>query len=89
MVHDILPLLRPEFFPEGAGDSHARWLECVAREADALVCVSQAVADETMAWLREHGHSRAGDLRVEVVHHGADLDASHPTTGMPPEALSS
>ncbi|HYD80944.1 MAG TPA: glycosyltransferase [Paucimonas sp.] len=95
LVHDILPILRPEFFPDRADESHAQWLACVAANADRLVCISQAVADETRRWLEQQvgGDGVAGiaavdlaRLKFAVVHHGADIDASAPTTGLPQDA---
>jgi glycosyltransferase involved in cell wall biosynthesis len=85
MVHDILPVLRPDFFPPGAEREFGDWLRTVGKEADCLVCISAAVADETRAWL---GTQPAGATlpRFAVLHHGADIAASQPSTGLPPEA---
>ena len=83
LVHDILPVTRPEFFPDGAGDTHAAWLRAIAAEADSLICISQAVADETKGWLQSVGISAAG---YTVLHHGADLDRSFPSSGLPEDA---
>ncbi len=84
LVHDILPVTRPEFFPEHAGDTHADWLRAIAVEADSLICISQAVADETQAWLQADGVQ--SDAAFPVLHHGADLDRSFPSTGLPEDA---
>ncbi|WP_136417628.1 glycosyltransferase [Herbaspirillum sp. ST 5-3] len=86
LVHDILPVLRPEFFPEHADQLHARWLDAVAENADRLICISQAVADETSLWLRQHGHADLGRLKFAVIHHGADIAASFPSCGIPEDA---
>jgi len=86
LIHDILPITHPQFFPDGAGDMHARWLECIAGEADRLVCISRAVADDTRAWLMSRNHPAAGTLRFDVVHHGADIAASAPSAGLPADA---
>ncbi len=84
LVHDILPVTQPEFFPEHAGDTHVGWLRAIASESDSLICISQAVADETQAWLRADGvQSKAA---FPVLHHGADLDRSFPSTGLPEDA---
>ncbi|HEY0847589.1 MAG TPA: glycosyltransferase [Noviherbaspirillum sp.] len=83
LVHDILPILRPEFFPEGTDQHHAAWLSTIATHADRLVCISQAVADEVQTWLTQNGHARVQRLKYAVVHHGADIGASVPSSGMP------
>ena len=79
LVHDLLPVLRPEFFPPHADITHGAWLRCVAGEADRLICISQAVADELAAWMDHEKITRRAGLKLEVLHHGADL-------GTPPEA---
>ena len=53
IVYDILPILRPDCFPEGAEIGHQQWLEVMARNSDQMVCISKAVADETQLYLRE------------------------------------
>ncbi|MFK3740091.1 glycosyltransferase [Massilia sp. TN1-12] len=84
MVHDILPVLQPAFFPPGAEREFADWLRAVGGAADCLVCISAAVADETRAWL---GAENVGRLpEFAVLHHGADINASDPSTGLPPDA---
>jgi glycosyltransferase involved in cell wall biosynthesis len=86
MVHDILPVLRPDFFPPGAEREFADWLRTVAREADGLVCISAAVADETRAWLAADAPTGTTLPQFMVLHHGADINASQPSTGLPPDA---
>ncbi|WP_342116628.1 glycosyltransferase [Pseudoduganella sp. OTU4001] len=85
LVHDLLPVLRPDFFPPGTDKVFAAWLSAVADNADRLVCISAAVADETRAWLTAQAPRRALP-EMAVVHHGADIDASQPSTGMPDDA---
>ncbi len=86
LIHDILPILRPEFFPDHADILHGEWLDCVAKNADRLVCISQAVADEVIACLKHRDHPDADRVNTAVVHHGADIAASKPSTGMPDDA---
>jgi glycosyltransferase involved in cell wall biosynthesis len=86
LVHDLLPVLHPEFFPEHADEQHARWLDCIAREADRLICISHAVADEVRARLEPSGAAAEGLPQMAVLHHGSDIAASAPTLGMPADA---
>ncbi|MDB5949133.1 MAG: hypothetical protein JWR65_988 [Massilia sp.] len=72
LIHDLLPVLQPQFFPPGADRGHAEWLSCIGQQADRLVCISAAVAQETRAWLALHG---ARVPAIAVVHHGADIAA--------------
>ena len=70
LIHDLLPVLQPQFFPPGAERGHAEWLACIAQHADRLVCISAAVAQETRTWLAARGAKLPA---IAVVHHGADI----------------
>ncbi|MCE5360909.1 MAG: glycosyltransferase [Acidithiobacillus sp.] len=85
MVHDLLPVLMPEVFPDGAQNCHQRWLETIA-QFDGVVCVTRAVADDMIDWLRTFGAQRHRPLKVAWSHLGLNIDDSVPTTGMPPDA---
>lgn len=74
-VYDFLPVLRPEFFPAGADRVHAEWLRSVCANADRLVCISGAVADETRGWIASQSIA-APHPQVGALHLGADLDGA-------------
>ena len=83
VVYDILPIKMPELFPPISTVIHNAWLEAVASVADQLICISQAVADDVAAWLKENCHSRADSVEVSSWHLGADIGSSAPTRGVP------
>lgn len=86
LVHDLLPLQRPDCFGPGARETHQRWLETVAA-ADFAVCVSQAVADELHDWLDCFGApGPRPPFALHVSHNGADLEAAAPSRGLPDDA---
>jgi glycosyltransferase involved in cell wall biosynthesis len=72
MVYDLLPVLRPEFFPSGAGQGHAAWLAVAAAQADRLISISDAVRQDLRAWLASQPDAPAPQLAV--LHLGADID---------------
>lgn len=78
VVYDLLPIKRPSMFIAGARPWFEQWLTSVATVADGLVCISRAVADETLEWLDTYPVARKGELQVGYFHLGADLDASAP-----------
>ncbi|GEO17255.1 glycosyltransferase [Microvirga aerophila] len=86
MVYDVLPLTRPEFFPDRFSEMHARWLNAVAHSGDRLICISQAVADETGQWLEANRAEALDHLEITALHLGADIAASAPTMGLPEDA---
>ncbi|MGO4380668.1 glycosyltransferase [Pseudoduganella sp. RAF19] len=87
LVHDLLPVLRPEFFPSNTDITHGAWLRCIAAEADRLVCISKAVADELDGWLHEQQAPRRAGQKLEVLHHGADIGGPVPEAVQDTELL--
>ncbi|WP_353400717.1 glycosyltransferase family 4 protein, partial [Duganella hordei] len=75
LVHDLLPVLRPEFFPSGAALTHGGWLACIAAQADRVICISDAVRQELRQWLRQQD-ADAVPPKLAVLHHGADIGAA-------------
>jgi glycosyltransferase involved in cell wall biosynthesis len=87
VVYDLLPVLRPDFFPVGADNYFVAYLDTISAVSDSLVCISRAVADELHDWLAARPHrQRDTPLPLGYFHLGADLGASAPSTGLPPHA---
>ncbi|MES2187012.1 MAG: glycosyltransferase [Pseudomonadota bacterium] len=84
VVYDLLPLLRPDVFPDGTADNHERWLRVVLGQGDSVVCISRAVAGELKTWARDH--LPAASAAIGSFHLGADMASSAPTRGMPADA---
>lgn len=84
VVYDLLPVLRHEFFPEGAGQTQVAWLRAVSSCAHQILCISRAVADDLASWLAAE-QIDAPTLRA--LHLGADLDDADQNLlaeGLPP-----
>ena len=86
LVYDLLPILRPEFFPEGAATVHAAWLKTIVQFATQLICISNAVADELRVWLAANVPPNNNQLLINAVHLGADILTSVPSLGLPKNA---
>jgi glycosyltransferase involved in cell wall biosynthesis len=78
LIHDLLPVLRPEFFPSDADLGHGAWLAGIAANADRLICISDAVRQEMMDWLDRHQPEGAKRVKLAVLHHGADIGSGAP-----------
>lgn len=78
MVYDLLSILQPEHFPEGAADIFTKWLKVVG-ESDGAICISQAVADDLQHWMQNKQWSRLRSYQIAVNHLGADVDGSAST----------
>lgn len=85
VIYDLLPVLRPDVFVDGARDGFLPWLETVA-QFDGAICISRAVADELQMWLQGHGPKRERPFAVQWFHLGADAENNAPSTDMPAEA---
>jgi glycosyltransferase involved in cell wall biosynthesis len=86
VVYDLLPMLRPDVFPFGTEQYFGDFLRTVHAVSDGVICISRAVADELAAWYGAQGLRRRLPLQLGWFHLGADIDASAPSTGMPPDA---
>jgi glycosyltransferase involved in cell wall biosynthesis len=86
LVHDLLPVLRPEFFPAGAAEGHAAWLAAITAEADSLISISAAVREELRAWQTALPAAPARLPQLHVLHHGADFTQAAVPEGAPPGA---
>ena len=85
VVYDLLCILMPYHFVEGAVDGHSRWLEVVA-DSDGAVCISRTVADELNTWIEIHGPKRLCPFKISWFHLGADVENSVHSFGIPDDA---
>lgn len=81
VVYDLVPVLMPDVFPEGAKTGHHRWLETLSR-FDSAICISRAVADDLYTWLQTYGGKRERPFALNWFHLGGDTQNSVPTTGL-------
>lgn len=86
VVHDILPLLLPEYFPKAVGKKVIdKWVRELARHSG-TICVSATVAGQLEEWITANEVPTNPHFRYDFFHHGSDLESSVPTQGMPAEA---
>lgn len=85
VVHDLLPLMMPDCFPDGTEDGFCRWLDTVV-ESDGAICVSKATADNLKQWIIDRTHQRLSHFKIGWSHNGADIEGSVPTKGLPSDA---
>lgn len=73
VVYDILPVIRPQYFPEFAVKLFGEMMSSLS-ESDGAMCISQSVANELRDWMATHAEHRADDFLIDWFHLGADLD---------------
>jgi glycosyltransferase involved in cell wall biosynthesis len=86
LIHDLLPIQMPEFFPAGNEEGFTQWLKVIA-ECDGAVCVSETTAKDLEKWLlRNTNWERKRPFHVAWSHNGADVASSMPSKGRPADA---
>lgn len=83
IVYDILLVQHPEWWPEGTSVIFEAWLRSISEVATGLFCISEAVAEEVRAWLKQNPPQRLSGPRVSSFHLGADVENSLPSKGIP------
>lgn len=86
VVHDILPLLLPEYFPDSVGQQViAKWVAELARHSGAI-CVSATVSKQLAEWMSDNEIPLNARFRLDWFHHGSDVESSVPSRGIPADA---
>jgi glycosyltransferase involved in cell wall biosynthesis len=87
MVYDLLPIQFPEFWePQYSFHLVAEeWLSLITN-FDGAVCISKAVANDLVEWMKTNTLPRLLPFKIDWFHLGADIDNSHPTKGLPDDA---
>ena len=81
LIHDILPVTHPHWFPRHLPPIMRQWLLTLAELADGCVCVSATTAEALADWWRAEGIESPPSLVVS--HNGADPVGYDPEVGLP------
>ena len=73
LIHDVLPLLQPDRFPEWAVEDFRKWFIPLCEFSDGLICVSRSVADGLVGWLEAEQPLRQRPLKIGYSYSGADV----------------
>lgn len=87
LVHDLLPLEFPNYFPPGESTTHERWCEVVLKVADKVVCTTHDVATKLRKFAENRGLLRE-DLVISSLHLGFDFKVAPHSKGLSHEELS-
>jgi len=82
VIYDIIPLRYPQFVVPGIGDAFGVWLRALVRHADELLCISNSVAQDIVAWCHEYMPD-APLPSINYFYLGADVGNSTATKGLP------
>ncbi|SHE36594.1 Glycosyltransferase involved in cell wall bisynthesis [Desulfacinum infernum DSM 9756] len=73
LVHDLLTIRMPQYFPPGTTEGFTSWLMIVG-ECDGAICVSNAVAQDLRQWMRNRTWKRLRSFSLDYNHNGAELE---------------
>lgn len=82
IVYDLLPVSGANWFNNRTQRNFAKWLGCIARQADQAICISDQVADDLHQWAVNSSVRRTVPLKINTIPLGADIAASGPSSGI-------
>jgi glycosyltransferase involved in cell wall biosynthesis len=82
LVHDLIPVLHPEWFEQRTSRVLTKWIGILAAIADRLIAVSRATADDIHRYVGSIAPARVRALEIAWSHNGCDLAGSVPTIGI-------
>jgi len=71
LVHDLLPVAQPSWFPEGVKTGFEDWLHVISR-FDGAICVSHETANHLMRWQAQNLGQVDNRFDIHVCHNGVD-----------------
>ncbi|WP_218814775.1 glycosyltransferase [Rickettsiella endosymbiont of Dermanyssus gallinae] len=79
MLYDILPILRPNFFPIQTKPTFSTWLNTISEIADGVICTSRQTTDEFLTWLYNALPNRLVPLKISFFYLGANIAPTIPS----------
>lgn len=83
IIYDILLVQHPEWWPQGTSVIFDAWLRSISQTSTGLICISEAIADDVRAWLKDNPPQRLSSPLIRSFHLGADVENSMPSKGLP------
>lgn len=71
LVHDLLPVAQPSWFPLGVKSGFEAWLKVISR-FDGAICVSAETAKQLRLWQTENLKQLGNSFGIHVCHNGVD-----------------
>lgn len=82
IVHDILPLIMPDKFPQGTDEIFRKWLQNIS-QFDGVICDSSVIAEEVCRWQHENHIMVKPLYRRGYFYLSGDIGDSIPSKGLP------
>ncbi|WP_421873073.1 glycosyltransferase family 4 protein [Nitratireductor rhodophyticola] len=81
-VHDILSVVKPDWFSHGSDEVFRFWLETIGL-FNGIIGNSKTTVDALANWYHENSFSLPSHFRFDWAHLGADIENSAPSVGLP------
>jgi glycosyltransferase involved in cell wall biosynthesis len=85
MIYDLIPIRFPNSCAQVVKDAFEPWLQSAIKQSDQLVCISQSVADDLVAYISEKDIRIDHTLDVSYIHLGADIRIDADNKNIRPE----
>ncbi|WP_419759661.1 glycosyltransferase family 4 protein [Acidisoma sp.] len=72
-VYDLIPEFHPQVCLSGVPEVHERWLRTAIATSNAILCISRAVADELVIYIRRYNVPHMKNLKIGWFHCGSDI----------------
>lgn len=82
ILYDLLPILKPKFFPKNSDKYHSLWLQSIICVANNVICISESVSNELKVWIEKNHLNVSKKMHISHLHLGADIESSNPTKGI-------
>ena len=82
IVYDLLPLQRPDWFPDSTGRNFRGWIKLLMRYADRAICISGQVARDLNDLLQAAPAPVRERIEVHVMPLSGAIEHSSPTVGI-------
>ena len=82
VVYDLLPLQRPDWFPDSTGRNFRKWMKVLMRRADRAICISGQVSRDLAIMLEQMSAPRRHSIERHVMPLSGAMEQSGPTMGL-------
>lgn len=82
VVYDLLPLQRPDWFPDSTGRNFQKWMKVLMRRADRAICISGQVSQDLAIMLAQMRAPRRHSIERHVMPLSGAMEQSGPTMGL-------
>lgn len=83
VLYDMLPYQRPGWFRWRSRRNFRRWLGFIERQADQIICISSAVANDVDRWRKRFSLFSRRPIFLATIRLGSDIANSKPSMGLP------